>query len=254
MAQETNYELRTLACALLLCGCGGSDFSSSATPGGDGGALPVGIAPPEPSLGPTETGADGGAAAAADGATLPDGRLTPDPPVPAAVDAAVDPACPMPQLTPEDMPDRIVWESYFYQKGDECFMCALSPCGSCPVAWFPVEQEGDRVTAVLNYDDCRRTFSPFPISFGTCGSEAQNCGWYSLSGFAGTTVEFRLVPDATGWAVAELTPFRGNEASAGSIAGVGATCGNSIIDGQLVAASVTADFEKTMRELRWDCP
>lgn len=260
----------------LCCGCGGNDFSSSAdgTAADAGGARAADAAGPLSSQAPSGSGAapglDAGASQDAPVSSTPptrDAAVSQDAPVSstpptrdAAVspegsdasdyDAAPEPACPMPPLTPLDMPSRIVWESFFYQKGPECVLCAQTPCGDCPVAWFPVEQEGDRVTATINYQDCNNY--GVPIREGPCGSELQCTAW-TLIALEGNVISFTLVPDATGWHVADLSsPYfevRVSTVNRG-------TCGSPVItdNGATVTESFTEDYIAQMEAMRWDCP
>ena len=152
-------------------GTGGQRPGSGGGPGGMGGAATGGQ--------PAATGGASGSAGAGGGGT-----------------------CKPPRLMPEDLPQTVVWESYLAKSPnymgsyDVCVTCQQSPCTTCSLAWWPVDQsaDGSTITATVT-----TTCTPFPVNMGPCASDlsTSSCTTWDATGFSGTYT-FQLLPKADG--------------------------------------------------------
>ncbi len=119
----------------------------------------------------------------------------------AEADAGVPvPACEPPQITEANLLTHWVWESYESRHGDQCLRCeAGAPCSTCEISWWPITQEGTRVTATANKVDCGAA-ALVVEACATSGTAACT----SIGVYGGFTISFDLVPTADGWAVADV--------------------------------------------------
>lgn len=250
--------MRHLIATIVLTACGGADFEAGPPGASDGGADPIALAdgakeqPGRDAPLGVSTG-DSGPVRPAPGAPSADAvapHPEPDATAPSFADGgdlpAPVPACPAPQLGPEDMPTTFAWEEWRYQKGPECVQCSASPCVTCELGWFPVEQDGTTVSAALNFTGCPM----MQVDAGPCGAEYPECAWWRLAVSANLT--FELEPTDTGWrAVAPDGYASGSVGSADR-----GMCGDAavIFDPAHIAETVAADVFAAIEQLSWECP
>jgi hypothetical protein len=111
--------------------------------------------------------------------------------------------CKPPTLTPADLPQQVVWESYSSRyamiQGDMCLSCQHSPCATCAVTWWPVTQSADGLTLTAQ---AAVKCGGVDVSLVACGSDpsASSCTTWPGANLS-TTLVFSLQPkgDGTGF-------------------------------------------------------
>jgi len=207
----TTRHLNAIPLVLFLAACGGSDFTSAgleqgsgagpggAPGGGDaaaaGGVTGVtggsgGVTASAGGAGPGTGGTgSGGRQGASGGASAGTGGVVPE--AGGAGSGGVQGAsggspatgggtgtCNPPTVTPESLPQQIVWESFSSRVTaipvDQCLSCQHSPCTTCSVVWWPVTQSADGLTLTAS---ASVTCGPVDVSLVACGSDpsASSC-------------------------------------------------------------------------------
>lgn len=229
-----NRNLNVLPVVLLLAGCGGGDFSTEAALDGTGGAAGTveadagtgGAAGATQGTGGVtgvtggQSGVTGGSAGAGGDPGGTGGGSSGGQPAgsggdpggnggaatggqPADAGAGGAGTCKPPRLMPENLPQTVVWTSYLgkspnYQaRYDVCVTCQQSPCTTCSIAWWPVDQSADgiTVTAKATLSGC----TPIPVNMGACANDltTSSCTTWNADNFS-TTFTFQLLPNAGG--------------------------------------------------------
>lgn len=266
----SHHNLSVLSVVLLLAGCGGGDFSTAGLetggvgPEGTGGGVEAdaGAAGAIQGTGGV-TGVTGGQAAVTGGSAGTGGmagggtggQQAGSGGDPGATGGAATGgqqaatggasggsggACNPPRLMPEDLPQTIVWESYlgtspnYMGSYDVCVTCQQSPCTTCSLAWWPIDQsaDGTTVTAKFTTSGC----APVAVNMGACTSDlsASSCTTWDTNGFYGTFT-FQLLPKSDG------TGYRAVHRVTGSWGGISQPQGGCSFDSRAYSEALNSN-------------
>jgi hypothetical protein len=148
----------------------------------------------------------------------------------------------MPTLTPESLPQQVVWESYVGQvdalNGPICLKCQESPCATCPISWWPVTQSDDgTVTATASLDGC----PAIPMVMGPCGQEVPCTTWATTKAYPRFTFSLVLNPEGSGYRLVYRTEYTSGDNHFGDWGSCDRTIYNLVVQGtQPLTAAVQA--------------
>lgn len=280
--------LNVLSVVLLLAGCGGGEFSSAAGPEGEGtggsseadagtggvtgvtggqAAVTGGAAGAGGNLGGAGSGGPGGQQPGTGGGTGGAGgagaggqQATAGSATGGSGAGGAGTVCKPPKLMPEDLPQTVVWESYlgkspnYLGSYDVCVACQQSPCTTCSLSWWPVDQSADgvTVTAKATLSGC----APVAVNMGACASDlsTSSCTIWNTDNFY-TAFTFQLLPNADG------TGYRAVHRAGGSTGGIGQPQGGCNFDARAYneavgagpAQSLVLSIRETLVTKEWSC-